>query len=314
MKLADAIGARASIRSLCVLAALAGLVVPAAPAQPPAAQSRGEPLKLGVVGFYNPRLMFSKYQPLADYLSEQTSYEWELDISATYEQTVQDLCAGRLAVAYLGPLTYVIARERCGAVPLVRLQTDGQDTYRSLILARSDSDIESIADLAGRSFGFGAALSTSSHLVPRAMLEEAGLATKGGVRFRYFRHHERAARAVLLEEVAACGVRDTVGHKFLERGLELIERSGPIPNFPLVVPRDAPEALRGQLMAALVDRPREIPKLAERIGGWDEELAGGFARVKDEDFDPIRRLAERIFGADYPTAPVSELRSEGLGD
>ena len=119
---------------------------------------------------------------------------------------------------------------------------------------------------------------------------------------------------MLLEEVAAGGIRYIVGRKFLNRGLKLIERSGPIPNFPLVVPKDASEALRGQLLEALVERAREDPELAKRIRGWDQELAGGFARVKDEDFDPIRRLAERIFGADYLTAPVSELRSEGLGD
>ena len=30
------------------------------------------PTRLGVVSFYNPRSMYVKYQPLVDYLSEQT--------------------------------------------------------------------------------------------------------------------------------------------------------------------------------------------------------------------------------------------------
>jgi phosphonate transport system substrate-binding protein len=298
---------------LALLAAGLGLV-PAALAQEAGPAEEQEPLRLGVVGFYNPRLMYLKYQPLADYLTEQTPYRWELDISATYEQTVDDLCAGRLALAYLGPLTYVIARHRCHALPLVRLNTGGRDTYRSVILVREDSEIDELSDLEGRSIGFGAALSTSSHLVPRAMLRDAGVGSEQGIRFRYFKHHERAARAVLLKEVAACGVRDTVADKFLERGLRAIERSVPIPNFPLVVPAGSSHKLRREIMIALIDRPKEDRDLAERIRGWDDELAGGFARVRDSDFDPIRRIAARIFGADFETAPVSELQSEGIGD
>lgn len=298
--------------ALLITAVVAAMTTPLASAQAEK-PGDGDALELGVVGFYNPRLMFSKYQPLADYLTEQTAHAWRLEISATYEQTVEDLCAGRLEVAYLGPLTYLLARNRCGAVPLVQLHTNDSDSYRSVILVRDDSDIQELGDLEGRSFGFGAPLSTSSHLVPRAMLREAGVGDRQGIEFRYYRHHERAARAVLLREVAACGIRDIVADKFLDRGMRAIERSGPIPNFPLVVRADADPALRRELLAALVDRPEQQPALAERIRGWDTELAGGFTRVSDEDFDPIRRLAERIFGPDYLSAPVSELRGEGSG-
>jgi phosphonate transport system substrate-binding protein len=300
---------------LAGLLLVAGLLVPAPAVSAETRPGAGEEtLRLGVVGFYNPRLMYQKYQPLADYLTDETPYRWELDISTTYEQTVEDLCAGRIALAYLGPLTYVLARYRCKAEPLVRLNTGDSTTYRTVILVRQDSAIDALVDLEGRTFGFGAPLSTSSHLVPRAMLQDAGVGDEEGIRFRYFKHHERAARAVLLNEVAACGIRDTIGEKFVERGLKVIERSGPIPNFPLVVPASASPKLRREILIALVDRPKESQELAARIRSWDKELAGGFAKARDTDFEPIRRLAERIFGPEYLSAPVSALRSDGIGD
>ena len=59
--------------------------------------------------------------------------------------------------------------------------------------------------------------------------------------------HERAARAVLLGEVEACGVRDVIGELFLHRGLRRLARSGPIPAYPWVVPPDSSRGERDAL-------------------------------------------------------------------
>jgi phosphonate transport system substrate-binding protein len=183
-------------------------------------------LRLGVVSSYNPRLMFVKYQPLVDYLSEWTERRWELAVSASYEDAVDDLCARRVALAYLGPLSYVRAHDHCGAEPLVQLRKGGGDVYYTDVLVRADSPFERLEDLAGHRFGFGDVLSASSHLVPRAMLQDAGLEPGRDVQCLYFGQHERAARAVLMGEAEACGVRDLVGEAFLHRGLRRLARSG----------------------------------------------------------------------------------------
>ncbi len=280
----------------------------AAAALASAGEPPGEIQRLGVVGFYNPRLMVLKYQPLADYLSDTTPWRWELDISTDYLSVEDGLCGGRLALAYLGPFTYTRTHERCGAEPVVRLDTAGRPTYRSLILVRHDSDIRRLADLAGKVFAFGSPLSTSSHLVPRAMLLEAGLEPGRDLRCRYYGHHDRAARAVVLREAAACGVRDLVGERFVGRGLRVLAASRPLPNFPLVAgPGTGPE-VRREVIRALVDLPERDPGLRARIARWDEELAAGFARCSAADYAPIRALILRVFGPRGLTAGPAELR------
>lgn len=293
-----------------VLAALLATLMAAAP---DSAAPAVKPYRLGVVGFYNPRLMYLKYQPLVDYLSVRTDHPWELEISATYQGTVDALCSGRLTLAYLGPLTYVRAHAACGAVPIVRLETAGKATYRSYVLVRVDSNIHSLRDLKGSSFGFGSPLSTSSHLVPRAMLEDAGLVVGEDVRCRYYNHHDRAARAVLMREVAACGIRDIVAARFVGRGLRVLARSEQLPNFPLVVSSATPEPLRHLLIEALVEIPRRDPLARRQIAGWDEELAGGFALASDAEFEPIRRLAKRIFGPRALELSSQDLMCDGRG-
>jgi len=293
-------------RSFPSLLALA-LVLPAATGgQEP---DDGTPLRLGVVSFYNPRSMYVKYQPLVDYLTEQTGEPWELAVSASYQEAVDELCAGRVALAYLGPLSYVRAHARCDAEPLLRLRTRGRDVFHSDVLVRSDSPFEKLEDLAGHRVGFGDALSTSSHLVPRDMLRAAGLEPGRDVACRYFGQHERAARAVLMGEVEACGVRDVIGELFLHRGLRRLARSGPIPAYPWVVPPDSSPAEREALSSALLGFPGAAqPRRDEER--WDLELTGGFATAADADYDIVRRLAERVFGPGALTRPRGELQCQ----
>jgi phosphonate transport system substrate-binding protein len=291
-----------SSRLLAALA-LALMLPPAAGGQDPG----HVPLRLGVVTFYSPRLMFVKYQPLVDYLSARTGRVWTLSVSRSYEETVEDLCGGRLTLAYLGPLTYVRAHARCAAEPLLRLQTGGRVVFHSDVLVRSDSPFERIEELAGQRVAFGDPLSTSSHLVPRGMLQDAGLEPGRDFECRYYGQHERAARAVLMGEAEACGVRDIIGEVFLHRGLRRLARSGPVPAYPLVASPDAPSELRETLSSVLLGFPGETrPRLDEER--WDLELTGGFTAAVDSDYDPVRRLAERVFGLGSATRPERELR------
>ncbi|NJN63578.1 MAG: phosphate/phosphite/phosphonate ABC transporter substrate-binding protein [Acidobacteria bacterium] len=265
------------------------------------------PKRLGVVGFYNPRLMYLKYQPLADYLSEKTGATWELLISADYDETVRRLCAGEVDLAYLGPLTYVKANSVCGARAVVRLQTGGKDSFRSYVMVRSDSPAKSLADLSGKRIGFGSPLSTSAHLVPFAMMVHADVFSDPRTTCINFGHHERAARACLIGEVDACGVRDIIGDRFLDRGLRVLATSEPIPNFPLVASPKTDATTIDRVVAALVDMPAQDARLRARMAAWDPELASGFVRAQGDEYERIRRLALEILGADFSRKSESDL-------
>lgn len=288
-----------STRSRVVIALLGAVTAFSAAGEP-------EARRFGGVGFYNPRIMYLKYQPLVDYLGESTGEPWELVISPSYEAAVDDLCAGRLDVAYLGPLTYLRAHEACGAEPLARLETAGRRTFAAYLMVRTESPVRQVQDLAGRSVGFGAILSTASHLVPLGMLDDGGL-DRGSYSCRYYRHHEEAARAVLVGDVDACGIRDTVGDRFVGRGLRTLAHSEPVPNYPLVGAPGLEREMARAIRVALIDRPRAEAAVAARIASWDHELAGGFALAAAGDFESVRRLAERIFGRDALWANPEEL-------
>jgi phosphonate transport system substrate-binding protein len=280
----------------------------------------GEPIRFGSVTYYNPRLMYLKFQPLMDYLGETTGRPWKLVLSYSYDEVVKQLCNGSIDVAYMGPSLYVLAHDQCGAEPVVRLNTNGSDTYHCMILVRQDSQVAELSQLAGKRFAFGPPLSASSYLVPRAMLAAAGLhfsSESGGgcspqsndaagpdptrpgylsssVRCCFYEQNERAARAVLLGEADACGIRDIVAQKYVGRGLKAIAVSEPIPNYPLVVGPKADPAVPEMLRQALLVRPRDDPRVGPVMASWDEELSSGFASCRDEDYQMIRELSKRL--------------------
>jgi len=269
------------------------------------AAAEGQTLRLGVVSLDSPRVIYGRFQPLVDHLSARTGRPFELRLRPSYDAMIEDLCSSRVDFAYLGPFGYLRAHARCGATPLMRQVRAGRPTYRSYILVRSDSRFGSLPELRGCLFGFGDPLSTSAHLLPRAMLRTAGIDPVRDLGCRYYDHHDLAARAVLLGEVDACAVRDAVAERFLERGLRALARSEPIPAFPIVA---APSTL-ARLRAEVSDALAAYPGFPANGDPADEaERLGTFVPVEDEEYDEVRDLAESVFGPDALDRPAALLR------
>jgi hypothetical protein len=243
------------LRASCLGAVAAVLIAGAALAGSPVE----EPLRLGVVSFYNPRLMYLKYQPLVDYLTQRTGRRWELTISGSYDATVADLCSGRLAVAYLGPFTYLRAQRACGASPVVQLQTHGQPTYRAHIMVRVDSPISSVGELRGGP-SLGAPMSTS-HRRSEGMLEAAGC-ERHGRRAAGTTVHERRREPALGRDACGCA---TSSVKVRRPGLHS-GGVGSILNFPWWWPT-ASVGLRQDLAGARRARRNGGERT---VAGWDE--------------------------------------------
>jgi ABC-type phosphate/phosphonate transport system substrate-binding protein len=116
---------------------------------------------------------------------------------------------------------------------------------------------------------------------------------------------------VLMGEVDAAGVRDIVAEEFVPRGLRILDRSQPIPNFPFVVAPKVPSEVVREIVRVLVAVPAEDASARATIASWDEELAGGFAPANAADFDPLMRVGEQLFGPRWTELPEKALECSG---
>ena len=132
--------------------------------------------------------MYEKYQPLMDYLTENTPYRFELKLGWDYKDIINFLKNDSAEIALLGAATYLEAKKEFDVMPiLASLDSDRMPTYRSAIVTRKDNnDIISLSDLKGKTFAFASRRSTSGYLVPLYYLMLVYLVTTFFVSYQYF--------------------------------------------------------------------------------------------------------------------------------
>ncbi|RMF10489.1 MAG: phosphate/phosphite/phosphonate ABC transporter substrate-binding protein [Candidatus Neomarinimicrobiota bacterium] len=247
----------------------------------------------GVITRYNPRVMFKEYQPIMDYLSEHTSYHFELKLGKGYQDAVDYLCTNRVQIASLGGFTYLEAHDQCGAVPILQpLNQQGEPFYHSLMVVRKDSDIRTIEDVRGHSFAFASSHSTSGYLIPATELLEHGIQFEELPVVKHFPHHDQVATAVLKGEVDVGSVKDIIAYKYLDQGLRIIHTSAKIPSVPLVVRPDCDSSLVQEVQQALLTLDFSDSATVSMLSHWNVEFQHGFIPSDDTHFARLRTIYE----------------------
>ncbi|GAB4362056.1 MAG: hypothetical protein Kow00128_01450 [Deltaproteobacteria bacterium] len=255
---------------------------------PPAAKSRDHVL-FGVIPRDNPRILYEKYQPLLDYLSAKTPYSYELVLRKNYEEMVEAMATGEADVALLGPLTYLEAHARYGALCILKPKgADGTARYRSVVIRKAGTPPIALSDLKGKRVAFAASKSTSGNLIPRYLLAGAGIHLDDLKGFANYDYHDSVVKAVLKGQYDAGAVRDSVARKYAKLGIAVIARSEEIPTGPLVagpgIPYQVMETIRKALLELTPDREPGRTVLTR----LDEDLRTGFTAASDEDYAGIR--------------------------
>jgi phosphonate transport system substrate-binding protein len=246
-------------------------------------------VSFGVIPRDNPRILYEKYQPLLDYLSEKTPYAYELVIKKNYEDTVEALGRGEVEVAILGPLTYLEARSKYGAICILKPRgIDGNASYKSVIIKKKDSSVNDTNGLKGKTMAFSASKSTSGNLMPRYLLANSGihLSELGG--YANFDYHDSVVKAVLKGQYDAGAVRDSVARKYMKLGIEVIAESSDIPTGPLVVGTGTPFAMIENIKKALLDLDPNNSSHQKILKRLDDDFKNGFMEASDKDYADIR--------------------------
>jgi phosphonate transport system substrate-binding protein len=266
--------------------------------EPDAPSVDGRPvIRFGVVSRNNPILMYRSYQPIMDYLSAHTPYRFELKLGKSYRNAVELLENGETDMAYLDGVTYLMAHEQFGALPLVKsLNEEGEPFYRSVFIVRKDSPLRDLADLKGHSLALGSGYSTSGNLIPRCELARIGIVLEGLEEFAYLPHHNLVARKVLEGEFDAGVVKDAVARKYKEKGLRFLFFSEPIPSHPLTVRPDLSDSVKQAVVEVMLGLSSVDGEQREEMEGWDEEFRYGFVPASDADYEPLRQKMNELPG------------------
>lgn len=247
-------------------------------------------VRIAVISRYPPTVTFRGYQPMLDFLTEQTPYRFELMLGADYAEALQLLRTGRATAVFLGSYLYARERSRADIVPILKpLNADRQPLSRSVLFVRAGSPIRSVRDLEGRRLALPSRESYSANWATEELLVASGLPDDARPAVQYFAHHHTVIAKVLNGSFDAGITREVLVKEQLGGVFRAIALSDPIPSPPIVVRLDADTAVVRALREALLAVNRDESRRLEITQGWDNEFVYGFATATASDYDPVGR-------------------------
>jgi phosphonate transport system substrate-binding protein len=238
----------------------------------------------------NASTIIQNAQPLKAHLEKTLGRNIELVVTTDYSSMIEAMRFGRIEVAYFGPLSYVLAKSRSDIEAFAVGVSGGSPTYTSIVITQADSPVKSIQDLKGKVIAYGDRASTSSHLVPRATIEEAGLVAERDYKTVYVGAHDAVARSVETGKVAAGALSRPIFENLVKTArisaekLRIVAETRPIPNYPMAMQSKLNPTLKEQIRNAFIGI--SDPAILKSF------RAQGFAPTSDSAYDVLRTTAK----------------------
>jgi phosphonate transport system substrate-binding protein len=242
------------------------------------------------------REQLSNMKPLKKYLGEKIGIPVEIIITSDYFGVIEALRSKHVEIAWLGPFSYILASKICDVEPMVGgiRESTGKSTYNSIIITRTDTNIETIDDLKGHSFAFLDPSSTSGYLMPMNMFKKRGIEPGDFFSNYIFAGSHAAVQIAVASGQVDAGADSMPSYNLMvKRGyvdpekIKILWVSEDIPPSPIVVRSDLNQELKGQIKGAFLDlRAAQIIHAEGKIKGYIE--------VKDSDYNVLRKAAVNL--------------------
>lgn len=253
-------------------------------------------LKVALLPDENASTVIKNNKPLQIYLEKALGKKIELIVTTDYSSMIEAMRHGRIDLAYFGPLSYVLAKQKSEIEPFAAIKQKGSTTYQSVIVVNTAAGIEKIGDIAGKNVAFGDMASTSSHLIPKSILAENGLLAGKQYKENFVGAHDAVAIAVQNGHAQAGGLSKPIFEALVERGtikgdkVKVLAESKPFPQYPWTMRSNLKPELKEKIRVAFLEiRDPEVLKSFK---------ADGFGPIQDSDYDSVRQLG-KILNLDF---------------
>jgi phosphonate transport system substrate-binding protein len=239
----------------------------------------------------------TNYQPLMDYIAQETGKTVEYHESTDYAALIEASIAGQIDVASFSGFTYVTATNNGAELtPISSITTaEGQEPgYYSQAIVPKGSDITSIADMEGKKICFVDPSSTSGYLFPSYALLEAGIDPEKDITPVFAGKHDVSVQKVGEGTECEAGFAED-SEVAKSDAVEVIDEQM-VPGAPIVESDSLPDDVKAQLKDILSDVTAD-DMVAAGIESADSE---GFRSVffqttpvDDAYYDEIRDICEK---------------------
>ncbi len=238
------------------------------------------------------------FTPLMAYLEERLGLAVTLTSGKDFKSFWQGVETQRFDLVHFNQLHYLQAHDAFGYQAIGANQEFHRKTLSGAIYVRKDSGIERLEDLRGKKIVFGGGQSAMmSYIVPRFMLEKAGLKPGdyeaayaitpiNAVFAPYFHQSDAAAAGDVMLDLPSIRARINPD------ALKILAKSEPIFQLPWAVKGDMPDDIREKLLHAFLAlndsaRGKDILKQAGMTG---------FSKASHDHYQTHRAIIDAVQG------------------
>ena len=238
-------------------------------------------------------------------LEKETGLKIQVSVPTSYAAVVEAMNAGQIDVAWLAPLSYVVAANRYGIELLLTTTRNGSKVYPFSFIIAANSPIKDIADLKGKKIAFADELSASGNLYPRAFLLQNGVDPDKDMTVLYSGAHDKSVIALLNGQVdvaavfgefkgtpdARNNVKSTVPDVYEKTKVLLNsgDKNFLIPNDTVSVRKGLPADIKKKVADGLIALSKTEDGIKELKALYNID---GLVPGDPKDYEPIQKAAE----------------------
>jgi phosphonate transport system substrate-binding protein len=253
----------------------------------------------------------AKAKPLEKLLGDKLGIPVKISVSTNYNTIIEAMSSKQVDVGFLPPTAYILAKDRGAASVILQSQRfgvkeDGSNTdqfvdnYKSMIVVKKDSTINTLADLKGKKIAWQDVTSTAGYIYPAAEMKKAGIDPEKDIQGVTVKGHDKGVLAVLNGDVDAAAVfedaRNNVKKDFpnVFTDTKVIYRTQGIPNDTISVRADMDQAWKDKIAEAFIAIGKD-PEGLKIIK--DIYTHVGYIKSEDKNFETVRKYQKDVQGS-----------------
>lgn len=260
-----------------------------------------KPLVLGIFPRRNPRLTYTLFKPLTDYLSAALNRQVVLQTTRHYSEFWSNIQRHRYDILHYNQYQYILSNMLYGHRAILKNHEYGSASISSAIFTHKDSDIETIQDLKAKSILFGGnKMAMHSYIGNRWLLQNNGLYPEDYVeKFAVNPPNAIIATYQKQADAAATGNAalslDSVRKNIDITQLKYVAQTQALPHLPWAVSKRVDEELMLQIQNIL-SQLRSDPSGNMVL---DQAKLTALIPVTDSEYNEHRQITRDVYGKNY---------------
>ena len=244
-------------------------------------------LVLGIMPSLPPTKLFTKFQPLADYLTKTTGKVVTISTAPNFQEYLVRLQNGEYELILPNPYQYVLVSRAPGYTPLAKVSGI---PFKGLIVVRKDSGINDISGLKGKKIAYPDPSALAATMQVRAFLKRNGIVPERDTKESYAASQDSVIFSVHQRLFDAAGTwPETLDRipKDTRKELKILAETETLPHRPIAVRADISQETALKVKNSLIgmaDDP-EGQKVLASVG------YKGFDDTSDREYDKVREWA-----------------------